>query len=134
MKIYRIYNYIIFCVDYNSNYVKNVSVEFYFNFFFFVFQERIYALVSISLEARANFNKTKILNKILYILQGQLLMVQDLILALNADNVEACFILSGISFHSLGPKLYIMCSGRSYDIQVINFFHNVLFLTQKCLW
>ena len=31
-------------------------------------------------------------------------MVQDLILALKADNVEASFILSGISFHSLGAK------------------------------
>ena len=32
-------------------------------------------------------------------------MVQVLILALKAGNVEACFILSGISFHNLGPKL-----------------------------
>ena len=37
----------------------------------------------------------------------QLLMVQDLILALKADNIETCFILSGISFHSLGPKVDI---------------------------
>ena len=35
-------------------------------------------------------------------------MVQDLILALKSDNVEACFILSGISFHKLGPKLDIV--------------------------
>ena len=35
-------------------------------------------------------------------------MVQDLILALKADNVEACFILFGINFHSLGPKLDIV--------------------------
>ena len=36
-------------------------------------------------------------------------MVQDLILAyLKADKVEACFILSGISFHSLGLKLDIV--------------------------
>ena len=35
-------------------------------------------------------------------------MVQDLILALKADNVEACFILSGISFYNLGPKLDIV--------------------------
>ena len=35
-------------------------------------------------------------------------MVQDLILALKADNIEACFILSGISFHNLGPKLDIV--------------------------
>ena len=35
-------------------------------------------------------------------------MVQDLILALKADNVEARFILSGISFHNLGPKLDIV--------------------------
>ena len=41
-------------------------------------------------------------------IQGQLLMLQYLILALKADNVEACFILSGISFHSLGPKLDIL--------------------------
>ena len=31
-------------------------------------------------------------------------MVQNLVLALKADNVEAYFILSGISFHNLGPK------------------------------
>ena len=35
-------------------------------------------------------------------------MVQDLIWALKADNGEACFILSSISFHSLGPKLDIV--------------------------
>ena len=35
-------------------------------------------------------------------------MVQDLILALKADNVVACFILSGISFHKFGPKLDIV--------------------------
>ena len=41
-------------------------------------------------------------------LQEQLLMVQDLILALKADNVKACFIIFGISFHNLGPKLDIV--------------------------
>ena len=35
-------------------------------------------------------------------------MVQDLILALKADKVEACFILSGISFHNLGLRLDIV--------------------------
>ena len=41
-------------------------------------------------------------------------MVQDLILDLKvildlkADNVEACFILSGVSFQDLGPKLDIL--------------------------
>ena len=35
-------------------------------------------------------------------------MVQDLILALKADNVEACFILSASCFHNLGPKLDIV--------------------------
>ena len=35
-------------------------------------------------------------------------MVQDLILALKADNVEAYFIIFGISCHSLGPKLDTM--------------------------
>ena len=39
---------------------------------------------------------------------GQLLMVQDLILALKADTVEACFILSAISFHNLCSKLDIV--------------------------
>ena len=43
-------------------------------------------------------------------------MVQDLSLALNTDNIEACFIFPDISFHKLGPELgrYIvgtkMCS------------------------
>ena len=36
------------------------------------------------------------------------MMDQDLILALKADNVEACFIIFGISFHNLGPKLDIV--------------------------
>ena len=35
-------------------------------------------------------------------------MVQNLILNLKPENVEACFILSGISFHNLGPKLGIV--------------------------
>ena len=35
-------------------------------------------------------------------------MVEDLILALKADNVEACFILSGICFLSLCLKLDIV--------------------------
>ena len=40
-------------------------------------------------------------------------MVQDLILGLKADNIEACFILHGISFHSLGTRYSVskeMCS------------------------
>ena len=40
-------------------------------------------------------------------------MVQDLILALKADNVEACFFLSCVSFHSLGPKLNIVLVPKS---------------------
>ena len=39
--------------------------------------------------------KSRFLTNTLHSLHGQLLMVQDLILALKADNVEACFILSG---------------------------------------
>ena len=35
-------------------------------------------------------------------------MVQDLFLALKADNVEACFCLSDISFHNLCPELDIV--------------------------
>ena len=35
-------------------------------------------------------------------------MVKDLILALKTDNVDTCFILSGISFYSLGAKLSIV--------------------------
>ena len=61
----------------------------------------------IPLETRTNFNETKIL-KYFHSLHGQLLMVQDFILALKADNAEACFILSGINFYSLGPKLDIV--------------------------
>ena len=41
-------------------------------------------------------------------LHGQLLMVQDLSLALKVDNIKACFILSDISFHKLGPELDIV--------------------------
>ena len=35
-------------------------------------------------------------------------MMQDLFLALKADNVEACFCLSDISFHNLCPELDIV--------------------------
>ena len=35
-------------------------------------------------------------------------MVQDLFLALKANNIEACFILPDISFHKLGPQLDIV--------------------------
>ena len=41
-------------------------------------------------------------------LHGQLLMVQDLSLALKVDNIEECFIWSDISFHKLGPELDIV--------------------------
>ena len=56
--------------------------------------------------------KPRSLTNILHSLHGQLLMVQDLILALKTDNVGACFILSGISFHSLGSKLDIVSIQR----------------------
>ena len=45
------------------------------------------------------------LTSILDSLCGQLLMVQDLFLALNADNIESCFISSDISFHKLDSEL-----------------------------
>ena len=35
-------------------------------------------------------------------------MVQDLSLALKADNIQACFISSDMSFHMLGPELDIV--------------------------
>ena len=35
-------------------------------------------------------------------------MVQDLLLALKANNIEAYFILPDISFHKLGPQLDIV--------------------------
>ena len=55
------------------------------------------------------------LQHILHSLHWYLLMVQDLILALKADKVEACFILYGISFHSLGPELDIV-SVPKYEV------------------
>ena len=110
LKIYRVYNYIIFCADWRSNCVKNLKCsKFYFKSLFpFFKKKKLYALVWIPLETRTNLTKPKSLTNILHILQELLLMVQDLILALKADNDEACFILSGISFHSLGPKLDIV--------------------------
>ena len=39
--------------------------------------------------------KLRSLTNVFHSLHGQLLMVQNLILALKADNVEACFIFSG---------------------------------------
>ena len=51
-------------------------------------------------------------------------MVQDLILALKADNIEACFILSGIRFHSLGPKV---------DVALVPKCAIYMFLPAKCI-
>ena len=87
----------MFGVYYRSNCVKNVnvlSVLLKFPLPLHFLRKKLYTLVWIQLETRQNFNKTKILNNILHSLDGELLMVQDLILALRADNVEACFILS----------------------------------------
>ena len=96
-------------MDYRSNCVKYLSVlSFILNLFPLFLRKKLYAIVWTTLETRTNFNKTKILNKYFAVYissRAQLLMVQYLILALKADNVEACFILSGISFHSFGPKL-----------------------------
>ena len=51
----------------------------------------------------------------LHSLHWQLFMVQDLILTLKCDNVEACFILSGICFHCLGPKQDVMFVPKCAD-------------------
>lgn len=61
------------------------------------------------------------------------LMFQNLVLALKAGNIEACFVLSGFSFPSLGPKLYIVSlpkcavyikSAASAFMTMKNFVHN----------
>ena len=46
------------------------------------------------MDSEQTSTKTRSLKNILHSLDGQLLMVRDLTLALKADNVEACFILS----------------------------------------
>ena len=51
-------------------------------------------------------------------------MVQDLILGLKADHVETYFILSGISFHNLEPKLDIVSVPKCAVF---------MFLPAKCL-
>ena len=80
-------------MDYRSNCVKKSKCsKFYFKTFYPFFKKK----------------KSRSLTNILHGLQGPLLMAQDLILALKTDNVKACFILSGISFHSLDPKLDIV--------------------------
>ena len=83
-------------MDYRSNCVKNrsalsVLLKIFRNFL----RKKLYALVWIPLETRTNFNKPKSVTNILHSLHGQLLMVEDLILALKDDNIEACFIFSG---------------------------------------
>ena len=93
-------------MDYRYICVKSLSVlSFLLNFFPLFLRKKLYVIVWIPLKTQANVSKTKTLTNILHSLNGQLLMVQVLILALKAGNVEACFILSGISFHNLGPKL-----------------------------
>ena len=51
-------------------------------------------------------------------------MVEDLILALKADTVESCLMLSGISFHNLGLKL---------DILTVTKCAVYMFLLAKCI-
>ena len=101
-----------FCVDYRSTCVKNLSV---LSFVLklpppppFLSKKTKQKSMCISVDSTRDSDKLQQNQDILHILYGQLFMVQDLILALKADNVEACFILSGISFHSLGPRLDIV--------------------------
>ena len=64
IKIYHIYNYIIFCMDGAYNCVKHLSAQsFLLKTFSNFLKRKLYALVWIPLETRKNFNKTKILNK-----------------------------------------------------------------------
>ena len=58
-------------------------------------------------------------------LHGQLLMIQDLTWALKVDNVEVYFILSGISFRNLGPKLDVMLVPKCAVV--------CMFLQAKCI-
>ena len=62
----------------------------------------------IPLETRTKFNKAKIFNK--YFAKSTWAVADGprfILLALKADNIEACFILSDISFHKLVPELDI---------------------------
>ena len=65
LKIYRIYNYIVFlCVDYRSNCVnKSKFSKLYFKTLFPFLRKKLYALVWIPLETQTNFNKAKIFSK-----------------------------------------------------------------------
>ena len=87
-------------------------------------RKKLYALVWIPLETRKTSTKPRSLTNILHSLHGQSLMVQDLILALKADNVEVCFIYLVISFHNLSPKLDIV-SEPKYAV--------CMFLRAKCI-
>ena len=78
----------------------------------------------IPLETRTTSTKSRSLTSILRSLHGQLLMVQDLSLALKVDNIRACFILSDINFHKLGPELDIMSVPKSAIC---------MFLPAKCI-
>ena len=68
--------------------------------------------------------KPRSLKNIFHSLHGKLLILQDLILALKADNAEACFVLSGISFLNFGPKLDIVSVPKSAVF---------MFLLTKCI-
>ena len=96
-------------MDYRFNCVnKSKCSKFYFKTLFPYLREKLYALVWITLETRTTFNKAKIFNKYFSLSTWVLLMVQDVSLALKADNIEACFILSGFSFNKLRPELDIV--------------------------
>ena len=104
----------IFFVDYRSNCVKNLSaLSFLLKNFPHFLRKKLYALVCIPLELGQTSTQPRSLTNILHSLHGQLLMVEDLIFVLKADNVEVCFILSGISFHNLSPKLDIVSVPKS---------------------
>ena len=97
-------------MDCRSNCVNKCSkcTKFYFKTPFPFLRKKLYTLVWIPPETGHTSTKPRTLTSILHSPHGELLMVQDLSLALKADNIQACFISSDLSFHMLGPELDIV--------------------------
>ena len=90
--IYRIYNYIVFLCGLQIQRCKKKCSKFCFKTLFSFFYKKI-CMCGFHQRLGQFSTKPRSLKNYLHILQGQLLMVQDLILALKANNVEAWFFI-----------------------------------------
>ena len=104
--------------------IYNIYIYIYIYIYIFLFKEKAICTSEFHQRLGQISAKPRSLKNIFHSLHGKLLILQDLILALKADNAEACFVLSGISFLNFGPKLNIVSVPKSAVF---------MFLLTKCI-